>query len=112
HLRRIVIPNRMRVITPGQFGRTCPIETPEGPNIGKFLVLAMGASIEDGRIVIRDGRPEAGLGMAASCVPLLEHNDTCRLLMGTNMMRQWLTPPEPEPALVQTGLEPELPGFW
>ena len=43
--------------------------------------------------------------------PLLEHNDLNRQLMGVNMMRQWLVPPDPEPALVQTGNEPDTPGF-
>jgi hypothetical protein len=45
-------------------------------------------------------------------IPLLEHNDANRLLMGANMMRQALIPPEPEPALVQTGNEPDAPNFW
>jgi hypothetical protein len=32
--------------------------------------------------------------------------------MGANMMRQWLVPEQPEPALVRTGNEPDVPGFW
>ena len=45
-------------------------------------------------------------------IPLLEHNDPNRLLMGANMLGQWLVPPDPEPALVQTGFEPNAPNFW
>jgi DNA-directed RNA polymerase beta subunit len=45
-------------------------------------------------------------------IPLLEHDDPFHLLMGTNMMRQWLPPSNPEPALVQTGNEPHRPDFW
>ena len=28
------------------------------------------------------------------------------------MLRQWIVPPDPEPAWVQTGSEPNVPGFW
>ena len=103
---------RGRVITAGQFGRTCPFETPEGTNVGRVLHLALGAEIRDGRIIVTDDRPGAALGLTASMVPFMEHDDGNRLLMGVNMMRQWLTPPDPEPALVQSGNEPDAPGFW
>ena len=45
-------------------------------------------------------------------IPLLEHDDPNRILMGANMMGQWIIPPDPEPALVQTGFEPDAPNFW
>ena len=112
HLRRLLIPNRKQVISDTEFGRTCPFETPEGPNIGRVLSVALGATIRDGRLVIVDDRPEAGLGLTASMVPFLEHDDANRVLMGVNMMRQWLVPPEPEPAYVRTGHEPDVPRFW
>ncbi len=111
HLRRLYLPDRRRVPAPGSRGRTCPIETPEGPNVGRVLVVAVGAEIRKGRLKVIDDRPEAGLGLNASMIPFLEHNELMRLLMGANMMRQWLTPPDPEPALVQTGAEPEAPEF-
>ena len=115
HLRRIIIPNRPdiahAVIAPGQFGRVCPYETPEGPNIGKVFTLAVGAEIRAGKLIIVDERPEAGLGLSASMLPFLEHNDPNRLLMAANMQRQAL--PTSEPAFVQTGLEPAgADGFW
>ncbi len=112
HLRSILVQNRYEVIAPGQFGHVCPFETPEGPNIGRVLRVALGAEIRDGKLVIVDSRPEAGLGLSASMIPFLEHSDPNRLLMGANMLRQWLVPPDPEPALVQTGVEPDASEFW
>ena len=112
HLRRLPILDRQHLFTPSHFGRACPFETPEGPNIGRILALALGAEIRDGRVVIIDERPEATLGLEAAMIPLLEHDAPQRLLMGANMLRQWLVPPSPEPALIQTGNEPEVPDFW
>ncbi|MEK7765090.1 MAG: hypothetical protein AAB368_02525, partial [bacterium] len=112
HLRRIVIPDREKVITAGQVGRTDPFSTPEGPNIGKVLSVARGAAIRDGRIVVVDSAPAAGLSVTSSMVPLVEHDDPNRALMGVNMMRQWLVLPTPEPALVRTGNEPDADRVW
>lgn len=119
HLRRLtlvpIFPHALgveQVFTPGQLGRTCPFCTPEGPNIARLLEIAQGADIQDGRLVIVDDRPEATLGLAAATIPFLEHTDANRLLMGVNMMRQWIPPAIPEPALVRTGNEPDAPEFW
>lgn len=112
HLRRIERRDPSPIWGSGYWGRVCPVEAPEGPNIGRILHVAAGAAIRDGRLLRTDERPEAALGLTASMVPFLEHNDASRQLMGVNMMRQWLTPPDPEPALVQTGHEPAVPGFW
>ena len=116
HLRRILVTNMRHVVRPSQFGLACPFETPEGPNIGRVLSIAVGAEICGGKIVVVDKErarcSEAGLGLTASMVPFLEHDDANRLLMGANMMRQWQIPLEPEPALVQTGNELNAPGFW
>jgi hypothetical protein len=115
HLRRVIIPDRQDVIAPGQLGYVCPFETPEGPNIGHILTIAGGAEIQEGRLVVVDDRPEAKLGLSASMIPFLEHSDTNRLLMGANMLRQWIPQSTPEPALVQTGNEPDpllAPDFW
>ena len=68
--------------------------------------------IENERLVIVDETLEESIRLSASMVPLLEHDDPARLLMGCNMMRQWMRPPHAEPALVQTGLEPDAPDFW
>ena len=115
HLRRVVLPTPAGpadCLPTGWRGRTCPFETPEGRNIGRILSLAVGATIRDGRLVIVDDSPAAGLGVTASMVPLLPHDDANRLLMGVNMMRQAPLPPDPEPALVQTGLEPPDGQTW
>ncbi len=45
-------------------------------------------------------------------IPLVEFDDANRALMGANMMRQWLRPADPEPALVQSGNEPDVADFW
>ncbi len=112
HLRSIWVAQRESDISSSEFGRVCPFETPEGPNIGRILRIAVGAEICDGKLVVSDPRPEAGLGLSASMIPLLEHNDPNRLLMGANMMRQWVPQSMAEPALVQTGNEPDVPDFW
>ena len=130
HLRRLYVLNREQVFTPSYFGRTCPFETPEGPNIGRILTIARGAEIRGGKLVVVDESPEASLGLASAMIPFLEHNDPARTMMGANMLCQWMAPssPEtaplrqakeiprlaaaPEPALVQTGYEPDLSDFW
>jgi hypothetical protein len=112
HLRRFYLPNRKVFLTPSHFGRVCPFETPEGSNMARILSIARGAEIREGRLAVVDDSPEAALGLTACMLPLLEHNDPFHVLMGTNMMRQWLPPLDPEPALVQTGNEPDVPDFW
>jgi hypothetical protein len=112
HLRRLSIMDCQHLFRPGHFGRTCPFETPEGPNIGRILPIALGAAIRDGKLLIIDERPEATLGLGAAMIPLLEHNAPERLLMGANMLRQWIALPSPEPALIQSGNEPDAPDFW
>jgi hypothetical protein len=112
HLRRLAIKDCQHLFTPSHFGRACPFETPEGPNIGRIIQLALGAEIRAGKLLATDERPEAAPGLAASMIPLLEHNAPQRLLMGANMLRQWLVPPSPEPALIQSGNEPDAPNFW
>ena len=112
HLRRLLIPDMESVFTPGHFGRTCMFETPEGPNVGRVLTISRGTEIRESRLVIVDDDPVAGLGLTAACIPFLEHDDGNRVLMGANMMRQWLPASESEPALIQTGYEPAEADFW
>jgi hypothetical protein len=112
HLRRLFILNPTALTHVSQFGRVCPLEIPEGPNMGRIFSLAVGAAIVDGKIVINDPRPESSIGLTASMIPGLAHDDPNRLLMGANMLRQWLPYGEPEPALVQTGNEPAAADFW
>ena len=112
HLRRLLLAERTALTTPGQFGRVDLFEVPEGPNMGRIFSIATGAGIRDGQLVIDDDSPQGMLGLTSTLIPCLEHDDPNRLLMGANMMRQWLPYTEPEPALVQTGNEPNAPDFW
>ena len=115
HTRRICVDvprGQQKIGVPGQLGRTCPLMMPEGPNIGKIMHLARGALIRDGRILPADGPPEERLAVTTACIPCLQFDDPNRALMGANMMRQWLPPDQPEPALVQSGFEPDDPAAW
>lgn len=108
HLRRIIRENPADLFADSRM--VCPFEQPEGPRLGHVLSLAAGARIEDGRVVASDGMP--AIGLAASYIPFIDKNDPARLLMGSNMMRQWIEPTENEAAMVQTGTEPAERAFW
>ncbi len=150
------------------YGRICPIETPEGTNIGLISSLSIYASVddygflvtpyrvvkngkltgavqslradeEDGRVIapadtdiekngalkgpvlVRktgdfvyvepkhvefvDISPKQLVGVSASLIPFLEHDDANRALMGSNMQRQAVPLIRTEPPLVATGME-------
>jgi DNA-directed RNA polymerase subunit beta len=151
------------------YGRICPIETPEGTNIGLISSLAIFATIdeygflltpyrrvergkatekvdylradEDMKAVIaapntfdpNTGEIQKGMvlamkggelaqvphkevnyvdvsaqqtvGVSASLIPFLEHDDANRALMGSNMQRQAVPLLKTEAALVGTGME-------
>ncbi len=120
HLRRIVVPQRRRtadtnpssLVDSSELNRTCPFETPESHACAKVLSIARGAVIRDRKLIIVDSSYAGKLGVNAATIPCFNHTDANRLLMGVNMQRQWVPLPDPEPALVQTGLEPVAPGFW
>lgn len=154
------------------YGRLCPIETPEGSNIGLISSLALYANLDDYGFLstpfrkVKNGRltdevvflradEEAGkimapadvslddknvitntrvlarkdgdnvevppeevdlvdvapnqiVGVSASLIPFLEHDDANRALMGSNMMRQAVPLLIPDPPVVGTGMEPEV----
>lgn len=119
HLRRLVVPCRnpasgspSDIVHPSEMNRTCPFETPEGPQVARVLSIARGATIRDRKLVIVGTSHAGKLGVNVATIPCFNHTDANRLLMGANMQRQWVELPNPEPALVQTGLEPAVPGFW
>lgn len=151
------------------YGRVCPIETPEGTNIGLISSLAIYASVDeygfltapyrvvkngrmtdevvhlradeevdkimapadvqtdkDGRILgsrvmgrvngefqfvepekiqFVDVSPAQIVGVSASLIPFLEHDDANRALMGSNMQRQAVPLIKTEPPIVATGME-------
>lgn len=149
------------------YGRICPIETPEGANIGLINSLAIYARVNDlgfletpyhpvengkpnlreivyltpdqeekypiaplrpflnghmpSEIQVRyegeypelpvsevrytDVAPDQLLGLSASLIPFLEHDDANRALMGSNMQRQAVPLLRPEAPIVGTGME-------
>jgi DNA-directed RNA polymerase subunit beta len=159
----------VRDVHPTHYGRICPIETPEGQNIGLINTLATYAKVnEHGFIeapykVMKDGKilnevvyltatQEEGkriaaasnkldengqfidklvvtrmdgeilhrpvseceyadlsshmvVGVAASLIPFLEHDDANRALMGSNMQRQAVPLLKPDAPMVGTGVE-------
>ncbi len=151
------------------YGRICPIETPEGTNIGLIASLSIYGALDvygflvtpyqivrkgrltdevamlradeeaeaiiapadtavddKGKIVeervlvrkkgefayttaddvqFRDISPQQVVGVSASLIPFLEHDDANRALMGSNMQRQAVPLIRTEPPLVGTGME-------
>ncbi len=151
------------------YGRVCPIETPEGTNIGLIVSLGIFAKIDEygflispyrkvskgkltkeveylradqemlsifappsmvdpetrdlrkGTVLARvngdlaqsiseevdfvDISPKQIVGVSASLIPFLEHDDANRALMGSNMMRQAVPLLRTETPLVGTGME-------
>jgi DNA-directed RNA polymerase subunit beta len=151
------------------YGRVCPIETPEGTNIGLIASLAIFAMVDEygflltpyrkvkngkvtdeihhlradeemkaifappntvdaktgklekGLVLARKGgalaqvssdeveyidiSPKQIVGVSASLIPFLEHDDANRALMGSNMQRQAVPLLKTEPPLVRTGME-------
>lgn len=93
---------------PSHVGRICAIENPEGSYAGRILTIARGAKITDGKLV----PGEETIGVAASCIPFLAHTSDARALMGAIGCQQMTHLPGSEPALVQTGGEPDEEDFW
>lgn len=159
----------VRDVHPTHYGRLCPIETPEGPNIGLINSLAIYAkinkygfiespyrkvvagkltdsimflsAIEEGGFYIAqanttidkhgclvdelipcrykgeftlttaenvnyiDVSPSQIVSIATALIPFLEHDDTSRALMGSNMQRQAVPTIRSEKPLIGTGME-------
>ncbi len=159
----------VRDVHPTHYGRICPIETPEGQNIGLINTLATYSKVndhgfieapykimkegtvtdeivyltatqeegvkiaaasnkldengqfinelisvrEDGEILLRkpneceyaDLSSSMVIGVAASLIPFLEHDDANRALMGSNMQRQAVPLLKPYSPMVGTGVE-------
>ncbi len=159
----------VRDVNISHYGRICPIETPEGTNIGLISSLAIFSEVDEygflltpyrkvkkGKVtdevvylradeemrevfappsamdpekkVLKEGlvlarkegelshvaRDEVGymdvsakqiVGVSASLIPFLEHDDANRALMGSNMQRQAVPLLRTEAPLVGTGME-------
>ena len=162
----------VRDVHPTHYGRLCPIETPEGPNIGlinsfslyartneygfittPYRVVANGKVTDeiawlsavdemdnciaqansklkaDGHfaadlvscrqageftfvrpdeIRYMDVAPAQIASVAAALIPFLEHDDSNRALMGSNMQRQAVPSLRPQKPLVGTGIEAKV----
>ena len=159
----------VRDVHPTHYGRICPIETPEGQNIGLINTLATYSKVnehgfieapykvmqdgvitnevvyltatqeegkliaaasnkldangqfvddliavrQDGEIIYRSAKDceyadlssHMVVGVAASLIPFLEHDDANRALMGSNMQRQAVPLLRPQAPMVGTGVE-------
>ena len=160
----------VRDVHPSHYGRMCPIETPEGPNIGligslatfgritpfgfietpyrkvvkgkvtdhidyltadeedEHIIAQANAPLTDSnhfaepRVLVRrkggeveyipaedvdymDVSPRQMVSAATAMIPVLEHDDANRALMGSNMMRQAVPLLRAEAPLVGTGME-------
>ncbi len=162
----------VRDVHTSHYGRICPVETPEGTNIGLIVSLANYSAVNDlgflitPYYVVRDGvitkevvwlradeednhyiaqadvevdengkilverpicrhnedfmhcmtsqltladvSPKQLVGISASLIPFLEHDDANRALMGSNMQRQAVPLVRPDIPLVGTGMEREV----
>jgi len=125
-------PIEVRNVHHTDYGRICPLETPEGPSVGLIVSLSNHARVNEYGFLEapfrkrKDGKatdeieylmadksdecseiayPQQILGVSASLIPLIEHDDPSRALMGANMQRQAVPLVFPEPPLVQTGME-------
>ncbi len=159
----------VRDVHPTHYGRICPIETPEGQNIGLINTLSTFAKVNDlgfieapykkvidgkvtdeivyltatqeeglviapastklsgsreiiedlietrldgeilllerSKVNLIDLSPRMVVGVAASLIPFLEHDDANRALMGSNMQRQSVPIMMPTAPIVGTGME-------
>lgn len=170
----------IRDISSSQYGRICPIRSPEGPNIGVITYMALFARINHygfletpyrkliqerirGKLRVRvsqeiiylqaddecqyyithsgikidkhgyvleervqarykgkivevpiekvnliDFSPRQVVGLSASLIPFLQHDDASRALMGTHMLCQAVPLVKSQPPLVGTGMEKKI----
>jgi len=98
---------KRRLLHPSHFGCFDPFETPEGPNVGIINTLTNFAEIDEYGFLSRKAghavrNTQQTLGVSANLIPLIEHNDPNRTLMGCNMSRQAVPLLFSEPPIVQT----------
>ncbi len=162
----------VRDVHTSHYGRICPVETPEGTNIGLIVSLANYSAINDmgflitpyfkvenkritseivwlradqeddhfivqadvkvdakgniltdrcvcrhqedviicdvSQVTLADVAPKQMVGISASLIPFLEHDDANRALMGSNMQRQAVPLVVPQIPLVGTGIEESI----
>jgi DNA-directed RNA polymerase subunit beta len=164
----------VRDVHPSHYGRVCPIETPEGTNIGLICSLGIYSTVDEYGFlrtpyrVVKDGKvtkkivqlradeeirsvlapadvldadgnfrsdivsarqdgeiaevkpdqvdyvdvsPKQLIGISASLIPFLEHDDANRALMGSNMQRQAVPLIKVDPPCIATGMEKEVGNY-
>lgn len=113
------IPAEFRQNHPSFMGRLCPVESPESELVGLSLQLAQGAKIDkEGFILQADEENSAvmgyraNLGWGAGLIPLFQHNDGTRNMMGAKNLRQVLPPVENREApAIKSGGEKDVLKF-
>jgi len=88
----------------------CDVEVDKNKKIKQPMVLARYNGdflpVESNKIDYIDVSSQQMVGVSASLIPFLEHNDANRALMGSNMQRQAVPLLVAEPPIVATGMEP------
>jgi DNA-directed RNA polymerase subunit beta len=88
-----------------------PADTALGRNnkiIGEKVLARKGGDftyVDASEVQYMDVSPKQLVGVSASLIPFLEHNDANRALMGSNMQRQAVPLLTTEPPIVGTGME-------
>ncbi|MCX6732225.1 MAG: DNA-directed RNA polymerase subunit beta [Candidatus Roizmanbacteria bacterium] len=113
----------IRDIAASQYGRICPIRSPEGPNIGVVTYMAMFSKINKFGFletpykkiekVTTGGKTKVisaqqVVGISASLIPFLQNDDASRALMGTHMQCQAVPLIKPSAPFVGTGTEEKI----
>lgn len=86
-----------------------PIDTPTGEAVGICQHMVPDAKVERGILI--PSKSGSILSTAAQLVPLLQHDDTIRIEMACNQMRQSIALAEPEIPLVKSGKEYFYTGY-
>lgn len=94
-----------REVHPSHFGLLCPLETPETEKIGLNLHFVFDVKREGGKLIPSE---EHILGVSASLIPFISHNDMNRASMGARYLKQALPLKNLEPPLVKTGYETKV----
>ncbi len=92
-------------------GPTDAIEPDGTLKKGQVLARVDGdlAQVDSSQIDYVDISPKQIVGVSASLIPFLEHDDANRALMGSNMQRQAVPLIKVEPPCVATGMEKQVP---
>lgn len=103
-------PPLLRQFHPSHAGRLCPFLTPESDRVGLVRFLTFDAEVDRegtfGAAADIDGAPASRLlSASALLLPLLNHDDAVRGILGAKTIRQFVPIRAPEPPLIRTGFE-------